>query len=103
MSIGRAILLIALVFPGLMIVVSSVYAFNEDYVEMERAERYVERLAKDRRADNRQLDLAFHRSLVHRMNAFSDGTWGFIGGAIAAIGLHGLAVTKDETTQEQRK
>lgn len=103
MSIGRAILLIALVFPGLMIVGTSIYAYNTDYAATERTERYIEKLARERRGDNRQLDLAYHRSTVHRMNAFTNGTWGFLGGLIAAIGIHGLAITKDDTIQDQRK
>jgi|UPI00037D1655 hypothetical protein len=103
MSIGRAILLIALVFPGLMVVGTSIYAYNADYAAMERTEKYIERLARERRSDSRQLDLAYHRSLVHRINAFTNGTWGFIGGTIAAIGIHGLAITRDDTVQDQKK
>ncbi|RUR81746.1 hypothetical protein PCC6912_26150 [Chlorogloeopsis fritschii PCC 6912] len=103
MNIGRAILLIALVFPGLMVVGTSIYAYNAEYAAMERTERYIERLARERRGDSRQLDLAYHRSTVHRINAFTNSTWGFIGGIIAAIGIHGLAVTRDDYTQDQRK
>ncbi|MCX7596489.1 MAG: hypothetical protein N2235_22600 [Fischerella sp.] len=103
MNIGRAILLIALVFPGLMVAGTSIYSFNNDYAAMERTERYVEQLARQRRVSQRQLDLAYHRSMVHRMNAFTNGTWGFIGATIAAIGIHGLAITKDESFQDQKK
>ncbi|MBW4630779.1 MAG: hypothetical protein KME30_02395 [Iphinoe sp. HA4291-MV1] len=102
MSIGRAILFIALVIPGLLVAGSSFYSFNTDYTKLERTERYVEKLARDGRANNRQLDLAYHRSLVQRMNTFANGAWGFLGVTIAAIGAHGMAM-KEETTQDQRK
>ncbi|NMG22784.1 hypothetical protein [Brasilonema bromeliae] len=103
MSIGRAILFIALVIPGLLVAGSSLYSFNTEYTELQKTERYVDKLAKDGRTNNRQLDLAYHRSFVHRMNAFSNGTWGFIGATIAAIGVHGMATTNEETIQDQRK
>ncbi|KAB8331021.1 hypothetical protein SD80_026005 [Scytonema tolypothrichoides VB-61278] len=103
MSIGRAILFIALVIPGLLVAGSSLYSFNTEYTELQKTERYVDKLARDGRTNNRQLDLAYHRSFVHRMNAFSNGTWGFIGATIAAIGLHGMATTNEETIQDQPK
>ncbi|ARV59012.1 hypothetical protein BZZ01_10520 [Nostocales cyanobacterium HT-58-2] len=103
MSVGRAILFIALVIPGLLVAGSSLYSFNTDYTALGRTERYVEKLARDGRTNDRQLELAYHRSSVHRMNAFSNGLWGFIGATIAAIGTHGIATTREETTQEQRK
>ncbi|BAY46907.1 hypothetical protein SAMD00079811_45230 [Scytonema sp. HK-05] len=103
MSIGRVILFIALVIPGLLVAGSSLYSFNTDYEALGRTERYVDKLVRDGRVNNRQLDLAYHRSLSHRMNAFANGTWGFIGATIAAIGVHGIATTKDETIEDQRK
>ncbi|GAA6617403.1 hypothetical protein [Scytonema sp. NUACC26] len=103
MSLGRAILLITLVIPGVLVTGSSLYSFNLDYIAMGRTERYVERLVREGRNNERQLDLAYHRNLVHRINALSNGTWGFIGAAIAAIGIHGIATTKDETIQDQKK
>ena len=102
MSTSRAILLIALIIPGLLLAGSSIYSFNADYAELARTERYIERLVSDGRTNNRQLDLAYHRSFVHRMNAFANGTWGFIGATIAAIGVHGIATTKDELFQDRR-
>lgn len=63
MSSGRAILLISLVIPGLLIALSSIYSFNVDYEALGRTERYVEKLAKDNRSNNRQLELAYHLDL----------------------------------------
>lgn len=106
MSIGRVILFIALVIPGFLLAGSSLYSFNSDYEALGRTERYVDKLQRDGRvnnSNNRQLELAYHRSLGHRMNAFANGTWGFIGATIAAIGVHGIATTKEETIQDQRK
>ncbi|WP_017316594.1 hypothetical protein [Mastigocladopsis repens] len=103
MSIGRAILFVALIIPGLLVAASSLNSFNTDYAALGRTERYVEQLVRNGRTNNRQLDLAYHRSLGHRINAFANGTWGFIGVTIAAIGVHGMATTKEETIQDQRK
>ncbi|GAB1544354.1 hypothetical protein NUACC21_70300 [Scytonema sp. NUACC21] len=103
MSLGRAILLITLVIPGILVAGSSLYSFNLDYTALGRTERYIEKLVRDGRTNDRQLDVAYHRSLSHRMNALSNGTWGFISAAIAAIGVHGIATTKEETIQDQKK
>jgi hypothetical protein len=95
-SSGRGILLIALVIPGLMIMGSSLYSFDVDYNALERTEDNIQRLIRDGNGSTRQLDFAYHRSLAHRINAFTDGTWGFIGAAIAAIGVHGIVTMKDD-------
>jgi hypothetical protein len=92
-----------LVIPGLLLAGSSIYSFNTEYEEVARSERYVERLVREGRSSDRQLDLAYHRSLVHRMNAYVNGTWGFIGATIAAIGVHGIATAKDDSIQDQKR
>jgi hypothetical protein len=38
--------------------------------------------------------LADARQNMHRINVFADGTWALLCAIIAAIGVHGLAVTK---------
>jgi hypothetical protein len=96
MSAGRAILLISLVIPGLIIMGSSLYSYDADYSALNRTEDYIERLARDGGGSNRQLDFAYHRSMSHRINAFTDGTWGFIGALIAAIGVHGIVTSEDD-------
>ncbi len=103
MSASRAMLLIILVIPGLLLAGSSLYSYNTDYDELGRSERYVEKLVRDGRQNEKQLNLAYHRSLAHRMNAYANGTWGFIGATIAAIGVHGIASLKDEGIQDQKK
>jgi len=103
MSASRAMLLIILVIPGLLLAGSSIYSYNTDYDELGRSERYVQKLVRDGRQNDRQLNLAYHRSLAHRMNAYANGTWGFIGATIAAIGVHGIATIKEETIQDQKK
>ncbi|MEC4815841.1 MAG: hypothetical protein SAK29_21590 [Scytonema sp. PMC 1069.18] len=103
MSLGRGILFIALVIPGLLVAISSLYTFNTEYAELGRSERYTERLVRDQRASDRQFELAFHRSDVHRINAYTNGSWGFIGALIAAIGVHGIATTQEEMIQDQKR
>ncbi|MDF5712778.1 MAG: hypothetical protein PUP93_02550 [Rhizonema sp. NSF051] len=104
MNAGKAILLISLVIPGLLIAASSIYSFNNDYEEIRRSERYVERLIREGRNNNdRQLNLAYHRNLVHRMNTLTNGTWGCVGGIIAAIGVHGMTRSREENIQDQKK
>jgi hypothetical protein len=103
MSASRAILLIILVIPGLILAGSSIYTFTADYEELGRTERYIEKLVREGRSNERQLNLAYHRSLAHRVNAYANGTWGFIGAMIAAMGVHGIATTQEETVQDQKK
>jgi uncharacterized protein (UPF0333 family) len=103
MSAARAILLMSLVIPGLLVALSSIYSFSVDYEAMIRTERFAENLVNQQNPNDRQLEFAYHRSIVHRLNALADGTWGFIGATIAAIGIHGMATTKDETIYEQRR
>jgi hypothetical protein len=103
MSVSKAILLMILVIPGLLLAGSSIYSFNNEYDQVGRSERYVERLVREGRSSDRQLNLAYHRTFVHRMNAYVNGTWGFIGATIAAIGVHGIATARDESIQDQKK
>lgn len=101
MSAGRAILLMTLVIPGFIVMGSSLYAFDEDINALNRSEAYVERLSRDG-ASTRQIDFAIHRSLSNRINLLSDGTWGFIGAAIAAIGIHGISTIKDDDYRDYK-
>jgi hypothetical protein len=97
MNIRKAILLITLVIPGLAVVGVSLYWFILDYEALGKAENYIEKLAKDTKASDRQLDYAYHRTLAHRINVFADGTWGLIGGVITGLGIQGLATIKEQS------
>ncbi|MDZ8055697.1 MAG: hypothetical protein RMX68_010215 [Aulosira sp. ZfuVER01] len=96
MNIRKAILLITLVIPGLAVVGISLYWFILDYDALGKAENYIEKLAKDEKVNDRQLDYAYHRTLAHRINVFADGTWGLIGGVITGLGIHGLATIPEQ-------
>ncbi|MCC5628930.1 hypothetical protein LC613_12885 [Nostoc sphaeroides CHAB 2801] len=95
MNTRIAILLITLVFPGLAVVGVSLYWFNLDYAALIKAERYVENLVEVGKVNDRQLEYAYHRTYIHRINVFADGTWGLLGGVIAALGIHGLVTIRD--------
>ncbi len=96
MSPGKGILLTTLLIPGLIVLGTSIYFFNRDFSSLVRAENYVENLVKQNRVSNRQLEFAYHRTVVHRMNVFKDQAWGLIGGVISAIGIHGLVTMKED-------
>ncbi|BAY24844.1 hypothetical protein NIES2100_46410 [Calothrix sp. NIES-2100] len=96
MNTRKALLLITLVMPGLAVVGVSLYWFILDYDALGKAEVYIEKLAKDEKASNRQLDYAYHRTLAHRINVFADGTWGLIGAVITGLGIHGLATIQEQ-------
>lgn len=90
MNTRKAILLITLVFPGLVVVGVSLYWFNLDYAALIKAEKYVTNLVEVGTVNDRQLEYAYHRTYIHRINVFADGTWGLLGGVITALGIHGL-------------
>ena len=95
MNIRKAILFITLVFPGLAVVGVSLYWFNLDYSALIKAEKYVENLVEVGKVNDRQLEYAYHRTYIHRINVFADGTWGLLGGVITALGIHGLVTITD--------
>lgn len=96
MNARIAILLITLVFPGSTVVGVSLYWFNLDYAALIKAEKNVENLVEVGKVNDRQLEYAYHRTYIHRINVFADGTWGLLGGAIAALGIHGLVTMKEK-------
>ena len=102
MNAGKALLLSTLVIPGLIIVASSVSSFGLDYDSVGITERYAQKLVRQTRTDNKLLDSAYHSSLVHRMNAYSDTAWGLVGAIIAAIGMHGIATGRDDIYIENK-
>ncbi|MBD2354732.1 hypothetical protein H6G41_08830 [Tolypothrix sp. FACHB-123] len=102
MNIRKIILLITLVIPGLAVVGVSLYWFILDYAALGKAENYIEKLAKDKQANDRQLDYAYHRTLAHRINVFADGTWGLIGGVITGLGIHGIATIQEQSQSKNK-
>lgn len=49
----------------------------------------MENLVEVGKVNDRQLEYAYHRTYIHRINVFADGTWALLGGVIAALGIHG--------------
>ncbi|MBW4613549.1 MAG: hypothetical protein KME21_09725 [Desmonostoc vinosum HA7617-LM4] len=92
MNLRKLTLVITLIFPGLTVVGISLYWFNLDYAALIKAENYVEKLVEERKVNDRQLEYAYHRTFIHRINVFADGTWGLLGGVITAVGIHGLLI-----------
>ncbi|WP_335069118.1 hypothetical protein [Nostoc sp.] len=95
MNARIAILLITLVFPGLAVVGVSLYWSNLDYAALIKAERYVQKLVEVGKVNDTQLKSADDRTYIHCINVFADGTWGLLGGVIAALGIHGLVTIKE--------
>ncbi|MEH2211652.1 hypothetical protein [Nostoc sp.] len=102
MNARIAILLITLVFPGLAVVGVSLYWFNLDYAALIKAEKYVENLVEVGKINDRQLEYAYHRTYIHRINVFADGTWGLLGGVITALGIHGLVTIKTSQLNDHK-
>jgi hypothetical protein len=96
MKTRPGILLLTLVMPGLLVFLISLYYFGTDYSALIKAENYVEQIVKDEKANERNLQFAYHRALAHRINVFADATWGLLGGVITAIGIHGLVILKEK-------
>ncbi|MDZ7961716.1 MAG: hypothetical protein RMY34_28205 [Aulosira sp. DedQUE10] len=102
MNIRKTILLITLVIPGLAVVGISLYWFILDYNALGKAEINIERLAKEGKVSDRQLDYAYHRTLAHRINVFADGTWGLLGGVITGLGIHGLVTLPQQNRRTDK-
>ncbi|MBD2205896.1 hypothetical protein H6G33_27350 [Calothrix sp. FACHB-1219] len=102
MNTRKIILLITLVIPGLAVVGVSLYWFILDYAALGKAEIYIEQLARNKQASDRQLDYAYHRTLAHRINVFADGTWGLIGGLITGLGIHGIATIQEQPQSKNK-
>lgn len=96
MKTRPGILVLTLVMPGLLVFLISLYYFGTDYSALIKAENYVAQLARDEKANEKSLQLAYHRALAHRINVFADATWALLGFAIAGIGIHGLATIADK-------
>ncbi|MFM5887503.1 MAG: hypothetical protein ACKPFD_13710 [Dolichospermum sp.] len=96
MKTRPVILLFTLVVPGFLVVLVSLYFFAVDYDALIQAETYLEKIANDKRPNERNLQFAYHRALAHRINVFADGTWGLLGGVITAVGIHGLVMLKQQ-------
>lgn len=95
MVLRKAILFITVLVPGLLVVATSLYWFNLDYAALGKAEDNVEKLIKKENISDRDLQYAYHRAELHRINVFADGTWGLIGGVITAIGIYGVVFPKE--------
>ncbi|AFZ26811.1 hypothetical protein Cylst_4748 [Cylindrospermum stagnale PCC 7417] len=96
MNTRIGILVISVITPGLIVLAISLYYFGTDYKALIKAESYVKELAEATNTNERKLEFAYHRALAHRINVFADGTWGLLGGAIAALGIHGIVTIKEK-------
>jgi hypothetical protein len=96
MKTRQGILTLTLVIPGLLVLLISLYYFGTDYDALIKAETYVEKLVKDEKVNNRNLQFAYHRALAHRINVFADATWGLLGCVITGLGIHGLVTLKEK-------
>lgn len=96
MNTRIGILAITVITPGLIVLAISLYYFGTDYKALIKAESYVSQLVETPNTNERKLEFAYHRALAHRINVFADGTWGLLGGAIAALGIHGIVTVKEK-------
>ena len=78
-------------FYNIKLILQEVY-----YSGLIKAESYVVQLPRDGKANEKSLQLAYHRALAHRMNFVADATWPLLGFAIAGIGIHGLVTIADK-------
>jgi hypothetical protein len=85
-------MLFALVVIGVSGVVFFGYFTLQDWAALQKNYASIARLTAQ--PPTGAILLADARQNMHRINVFADGTWTLLCAIIAAIGVHGLAVTK---------
>jgi hypothetical protein len=73
--------------------ISAAYLFPEWTVLTASYQQY-EKLATSPTVSLRDLDIAHAAEMRHRINCFAEGVGVLMGGAIAAIGIHGICTLK---------
>jgi hypothetical protein len=91
------LLLLAVVLPGISVTSLSAYYLFPEWAVLEASYKNYERVAKPPSSTMRDLFIAQAAENRHRINCFAEGVGVLLGGAISAIGIHGIC------TQPRRK
>ena len=89
---GRIVLALGIVLPGIVGVVVFSYYTLIDWAALEQAYQALE-LAAQQSADLNTLFVRATQQNIHRINVFAEGVWVLLSAILAAIGLHGLCTT----------
>ncbi len=99
MNIRAIALLITVVIPGLAATSLSAYYLFPEWKALEASFKAYEKLAKSPGATIEQLSIAQAAETRHRINCFAEGVGVLLGGAIFAIGIHGICA--QSSTKQQ--
>ncbi|MEM8505563.1 MAG: hypothetical protein AAF716_20725 [Cyanobacteria bacterium P01_D01_bin.1] len=88
-SVGRIILLVLVVIPGLTGVFVFGYFALQDWDQLLRDYAYFTALI-EQASTLEALFVAEAQQNIHRINLMADGIWTLLSAILAAIGLHGI-------------
>ncbi|MGB3786984.1 MAG: hypothetical protein WA949_03170 [Phormidesmis sp.] len=88
-SLGRVVLLVLIVIPGLTGVFVFGYFTLQDWDQLQRDYRYFTALI-EQSSTLEALFVAEAQQNVQRINLMADGIWTLLSAILAAIGLHGI-------------
>lgn len=92
------VLLLAVVLPGTAATSLSTYYLLPEWVVLDASYKYYEQVAKSPSSTMRDLFIADAAQNRHRINWFAEGVGVLLGGAITAIGIHGMCTLPKRTS-----
>lgn len=84
------VLFLLVVLPSSAATSVSTYFLLPEWVALEASYKYYERVVKSPSSTVRDLFMAEAAQNRHRINCFAEGVEALLGGAIVAIGIHGM-------------
>lgn len=93
MRLRQWLLFILLVVPGVFCFVFCMYYALQDWAALQKAYANFARVA-DSSSNMSTLFVAEAKQNIHRINLFADVVWALLGAIVAAIGIHGLCIIR---------
>lgn len=93
MGLRQGLLFVLLMVPGVFCFLFCMFYALQDWVALQAAYANFARVA-DTSGDLSILFVAEAKQNIHRINLFADVVWALLGAIVAAIGIHGICVNR---------